>query len=196
MKVKAWHFVSADRRLRDGRPLPAVGELLVEPGPIKLYKKGLHGSRRLIDALGYAPGPVLCRTVHSGEILYGDDKLCSSGRIIIAMADVSEVLRKFARLCALDVVHLWDAPDVVIQYLKTGDVKTRHAAMSAARTAAMSAARAAAMSAAGAAAVVAARSAAGAAVWATAGAKHAAKAKQNRRLTAMVSRVMKGGGDE
>ena len=38
------------------------------------------------------------------------------------------MLRKFARLCALDVIDCWDAPDVVIEYLKTGDEFIRNAA--------------------------------------------------------------------
>jgi hypothetical protein len=32
-----------------------------------------------------------------------------------------ETLREFARWCALQVVHLWDAPEIVIEYLQTGD---------------------------------------------------------------------------
>jgi len=35
--------------------------------------------------------------------------------------DASLVLRRFARLCALDVVHLWSPPPLVVRYLRTGD---------------------------------------------------------------------------
>jgi len=65
---------------------------------------------------------------------------------------------------ALSVVHLWDAPDVVLDYLMTGDKSIRDAAWAAARIAARDAARYAAW----AAARVAARDAARYAAWAAA----------------------------
>jgi len=39
---------------------------------------------------------------------------------------------QFARWCSLRVVHLWDCPDVVMQYLETGDEELRDAAWNAA----------------------------------------------------------------
>ena len=44
-------------------------------------------------------------------------------------------LRKFARCCALDVAHLWNMPDVVREYLETGDDTKRDAARDAAEVA-------------------------------------------------------------
>ena len=44
----------------------------------------------------------------------------------------SEVYRAFARAQALRITHLWDAPPVVVQYLKTGDESIRDAAYRAA----------------------------------------------------------------
>src|SRR5690606_5250340 len=41
-------------------------------------------------------------------------------------------LRSFACACARDVLHLWDAPDVVRRYLDTGDETLRAAANAAA----------------------------------------------------------------
>ncbi len=82
--------------------------------------------------------------------------------------DCEEVLRLFARQCALEVVSLWDAPDVVRRYLETGEESLRNAARCAAWSVASrpAAARcatvrsaAAASAAAGAVAVTAARSA-------------------------------------
>lgn len=43
-----------------------------------------------------------------------------------------ETLRSFARWCALRVSDLWDAPQIVINYLKTGDNNLRAAARAAA----------------------------------------------------------------
>jgi len=47
----------------------------------------------------------------------------------------------FARWSALQVTHLWDCPDVVKQYLETGDEELRDAAWNAARAAARTAGR-------------------------------------------------------
>jgi hypothetical protein len=62
------------------------------------------------------------------------------------------MLRDFARQCALDVVHLWDCPPIVKEYLTTGDeslwAAARDAAWAAAWAAAWDAARAAAWAAA------------------------------------------------
>ena len=53
-------------------------------------------------------------------------------------------IHKFARECASDVLHLWDAPQVVKDYLATGDESLREAARAAARADAGEAASAAA----------------------------------------------------
>jgi hypothetical protein len=174
--MRAWHFVSDT--LRDGRPVPADGEVLVHEGPLILCASGLHASKNILDALQYAPGSIICRVEVGGEIIHGYDKLVCSERTILWRASGEQVLRKFARMCALDVLHLWDAPDIVVQYLKTGDQSIRAAARDAsdaARDADLAAARTAALAAAWAAA----RDAA----WATAG---AALTKQSRRLARMV----------
>jgi len=99
----------------------------------------------------------------------GDDKISATERKYLWGFDATDTLWRFARLCALDVVHLWDAPDIVVRYLKTGDESIRDAAWDAARAAARFAARdaawAAARAAARAAAWDAARAAARAAAW-------------------------------
>ena len=52
-------------------------------------------------------------------------------------------MRRFARLAALDVAHLWDMPAIVREYLETGDETKRAAALDAALDAAWAAALAA-----------------------------------------------------
>jgi len=188
--MKAWHFLPAMGQLANGGGPVKLGEWLQYEGDLILCQQGYHASRRLIDALNYAPGPIACRVEVAGHIIKGDDKFVAQRRRVIAWCDATEVLRRFARPCALDVVHLWDAPDVVVQYLNTGDEPLRAAARDAAgsaRAAAGSARDAAgsARDAAGAAARAAARSA-----WA------AARAKQNRRLTAMISAELRAHGEE
>jgi hypothetical protein len=137
MKTIAYHFV-ADK-LRDGRAIPPNGEWLEHTGEIEMCTAGLHASLHVADALKYAPGAMLCLVELDGEIGVGDDKVVASKRRIIARFDATELLRADARASALSVIHLWNAPAVVKQYLETGDkslrIEARNAAYAAARAA-------------------------------------------------------------
>jgi len=208
--ILGWHFLPMDRRLLhdDGREVK-VGETVKFDGTLKLCSSGLHASLDLWHALGYAPGPVLCRVRCSGQLLHDTDKLVCTERTVLWMADATDMLRESARLCALDVIHLWDAPAIVIEYLKTGNETKRAAAWAAARAAAGDAARAAAgaaawdaaWDAAWAAARAAAMAAAGAAAWAAAvaaawdaawdAAWAAAEKNQEQRLVKMAQALRK-----
>ena len=161
--ILAWHFLPADRKLLHGNGQRVrVGRKIIYGGDLKLCVSGLHASRRPIDALEYITGPILCRVRCDGTIIEDTDKLVCSERTVLYWFDASVMLRAFARRCALDVIHLWNPPEVVVRYLKTGDKDIRDAAGAAARAAA---------SAAGAAA---------GATWA------AARDSQNRRLLGMI----------
>lgn len=137
----AYHFTGD--KLRDGRPIPPVGEWLVHEGPIEPCVSGLHASAHPSDALVYAPGPMLHKVEIEGDIReHGDptDKVVGRRRKIIASIDATELLRAFSRWCALQVIHLWHAPDVVRTYLETGDESLRTAATAAAYAATAAAA--------------------------------------------------------
>lgn len=128
--LAGWHF--AGHTLRDGTPLPKAGEILpeiVDPVPCV---RGYHASVRAIDALGYAPGAFVARVELRGEIVpHGDstDKHAASVRVgLTDYIDATDVLLSFARQCALDVIEIWDAPPVVVQFLTTGRKDLRHAA--------------------------------------------------------------------
>ena len=160
--IDAWWF-STGKTLPhgDGRRI-AIGRTHKVEGTIIPCNNGLHASVKPLDALQYAPGPIVWRVRMGGTGVDDGDKLAASERTYIGGGiDVSDTLRLFARQCALDVVHLWDAPDIVIKYLKTGDESIRAAA--------------------GAAAGAAARDAA----W------DAARAKQNRRLGRLLNAAIK-----
>jgi len=173
----AWHFTGD--KLRDGLPLPEVGVWEHYEGKLEMCKSGLHWSRDPFDALQHAPGANLRRVEIKGDFLEQEDKGCSHYRRTVYQFDATELLRYFARMQALSVIHLYpnDKDDVVFDYLMTGDESLRDAARSAAESAARYAARAAAQSAAWAAArsaaesaaQSAARSAAESAAWAAAG---------------------------
>jgi hypothetical protein len=109
-----------------------------------MCERGLHGSLDPFDALTYAPGETLCRVQLGGTIIQGDDKCVATRRKIVTRVDATSLLWSFARSCALDVVKLWDAPPVVVQYLTTGEESLRAAARDAAWADAGDAARAAA----------------------------------------------------
>jgi hypothetical protein len=139
--IRAWHFVG--NKLRDGWPIPADGEWLEHDGPLILCRQGLHASRHPMDALRYAPGSTLCLVDCDGEIIESDDKLICRKRRIVARCDATDALFYFARMQALSVAHLWDAPNIVLDFLMTGENRdaARAAAWDAARAAAWDAAR-------------------------------------------------------
>jgi len=149
MSVYAWHFTD-DNKLRDGSPLPPVGETLKFDAEPILCAQGLHASLHPFDALKYAPGDTLHFVHCAGIILHQDDKLVCTERTIIASFEASEMLRYFARMQALSVLHL--APEnmaeVVEDWIMTGEESIRSAAYYAAYSAARSAAYYAANSAA------------------------------------------------
>lgn len=132
-KILAWHFVGDT--LRDGRPVPEDGEVLRHDGPMEMYASGLHASVRCVDALQYAPGDTLCRVECSGDVEHGGDKFICRERVILSRINSEPLLRAWARWCALQVINLWDAPSVVVEYLTTGDESQRNAAWDAARAA-------------------------------------------------------------
>ena len=165
--VTAYHFVGAT--LRDGRPIPPDGEWLEHDGKVEMCNSGLHASRHPLDTLQFAPGSTLCLVECEDIVTEHDDKLVCRRRRIVARIDATDLLWRAAREYAQAVLHLWDAPQVVKDFLASGDESLRGAARAAARGAARGAASAAAMDAAWAAAMdaawAAARAAARAAAW-------------------------------
>jgi hypothetical protein len=163
-----YHFTG--KTLRNGDPIPKIGEWLIHDGLIEMCSSGLHASPTAWAALQYAPGELLHKVELDGIAeTHEGDKAVASKRRIVATIDATDIMRRFARTVALGVIHLWNPPAVVVEYLNTGDESNRAAAWAAARDAAWDAAWAAAGAAAGdaawAAAWAAARDAAGGAAW-------------------------------
>ncbi len=189
-KIKAWYFAPENGRLSYGDNRE-IGEGItheIEGTPI-LCKHGLHASKRVLDALQYATSPILWQVELSGGIVKGNDKIVGTSRTYIKMIDTTDILLKFSRLCALDVVHLWDAPDAVISFLKTGKSEFRESAYAAAcaATDGVGAAYAAACAATNDAAATDVVYAAACAATDGVGAAYDA---QNKRLTAMIRRKL------
>ena len=143
--MKAWHFTGD--KLRDGSPLPRKGRWLTYSGEVKMCESGLHASLEPFDALQYAPGARLHLVELADVVNQQSDKVVARKRKIIASIDATKLLRYFARIQAVSCLDAWtdNPPDVVLDYLMTGDESIQAAAAeSAARSAAESAARSAA----------------------------------------------------
>jgi hypothetical protein len=74
---------------------------------------GLRGALNVLDALSYAPGPVVCRVRFGGRIVEDDDQLVASRRTVLGMADATDELRAFACWCVretpiADGRKVWD----------------------------------------------------------------------------------------
>jgi hypothetical protein len=118
--MKAWYFSTDDLVLRygDNRKIRTGITHTVDCEPI-LRKQGLHGSKRIIDALDCAPGNIVWRVELTGRMVHGSDKVSATrSQVSVGRRLQRHTEADFARRCALDVIHLWDAPDVVISYLK------------------------------------------------------------------------------
>lgn len=130
----AYHFCGAT--LRDGRPIPADGEWLVHEGQVTICETGLHASSHPFDALQFAPGATLCIVECEDIVTEHVDKLVCRRRKIVKRIDATELLWKASREYAKSVLHLWDAPQVVKDFLDTGDESLMASARAAARAAA------------------------------------------------------------
>ncbi len=117
----------------DGRIVRSGKTYRAPKGKIDLCRHGMHASLRAIDALSYKHGVglVVCRVRVSGWVVHGNDKLVGRSRRVLWMAQADPTLREFARWCAREALHLWDAPKVVRDYLETGDESLRAAARAA-----------------------------------------------------------------
>ena len=171
-----WHFLPADRRLRGSREVVEAGRTYRAEGPLVMCRNGMHASTRALDALSYAPGPVVSRVELLGERLDASDKSCARERPVLWIADAATVLHEFACAVAMDALHLTEARGAGVDPCSWAAIETKRrwlrgeatdAELRAARSAAWSAAWSAARSAAWR-AESAARSAAQSAAWSAA----------------------------
>jgi hypothetical protein len=95
--LKAWHFLREDGCLRyEPHTKVEVGQTLKYNGFWPTSQQGYHASVRAMDALKYAPGPIVCRVELGGVIVEEKDKAVASERTVLAMANASTVLHEFA----------------------------------------------------------------------------------------------------
>ena len=199
--VKAWHFLRENGRMRWGpEGKVQAGRVYRVKPPLVMCEHGLHGSVKALDALGYAPGPIVCRVELRGEILRDNDKLCATERKVLWVADATRTLHEFVCWCAERALQrerkagrepakaLWAAIAAKRMWLRGElDDKGLADASDAARAASAAASAASAAAWAASAAAWAARAAA----WAASAALTAAWAAQNRKLTRMLNALAK-----
>ena len=172
--IYAWHFVPSNLRLaHSGEPVE-VGRTYHVMGKIIPCENGLHGSIRLIDALGYVSSSILTRCRYDGTIVHEQDKLAASERTIIWLGDIKSILHEAACVFAEGALHSskitdprsWAAIEAKRKWLR-GEITDKElaAAGDAAWDASWYIARAAAWAAADAASWAAAWAAAKAAAW-------------------------------
>ena len=99
----AWHFVGDT--LRDGKPIPQDGIWLHHEGTCVMCKSGLHASRRILDALVYAPGATICRVECADIVGEEKNKLVAKSRKILWRINGEEVLRAFAEQQSLSSLY-------------------------------------------------------------------------------------------
>jgi hypothetical protein len=133
-RIKAWHFTTD--KLRDGRPVPAVGAVLKHEGDVVACRSGLHASKRLRDCIGYAPFGTtqLHRVELWGDVSEESDKLVARNRRILYTVPAESFLREFAREVGLEALLSYfgePTPEqeedyyLVLNYLCTGDPEIR-----------------------------------------------------------------------
>ena len=187
--MKAWHFTNEKMTLGygDGRKI-VEGECLSCEGDIEICRNGMHGSKRIVDALRYAPGPILTRVEITGDVVEDDNKIAGRHRKVLWSLDATEILHRFAVQVALDACHeagvtdpvVLAAPQAKLDWL---DGKISNEELVAARSAAWSAAWSDGLACSAASACLAACSAAR---WAG---ESVAKAAQEKLLQKMVSKT-------
>ena len=92
-----WHFLRDNRCLgyRDGR-MVKVGVTLKVEGQVELCCRGLHASKRVMDALYHATGSIVCLVTLGGEVLHGEDKSVAEERTALWIYDAEKLFREFA----------------------------------------------------------------------------------------------------
>ena len=145
-----WHFLRQNWETNSGSIKTKVGDTYhVEP-PIKICSHGMHGSRKVLDALGHLAGPILTLCEVWGEFAEQSDKIVAEYRRPLWGKDISTELNEWA-CCNAEVALLvaeiedsrcWEAIEAKRAWLR-GEISDKElaAARDAARAAARDAAR-------------------------------------------------------
>ena len=150
MKTLAWHFLPEDGKIAHrNRRKVEVGKTYSVKGKIEICSNGMHGSRRVLDALGYMDSTLVERVEIWGDVVEQDDKLCGRHRKCLGLKDITTILHEFACDVAEDALkkakitdkRSWGAIEAKRKWIK-GEITDSelYAAMDVAWSAAWSAA--------------------------------------------------------
>lgn len=99
--IDCWHFIGADKKLgyKDGRKVIKGRTLsILNNKPIKLCENGLHGSRKVFDALAWSnQSDYLCKVKIWGDVQKDERKLAGRHRYC-------EYIVKWERVYGLSIV--------------------------------------------------------------------------------------------
>lgn len=123
-RMLGWHWIREDGTLRTGERVTAGG-VYCAVGPLVMCRNGVHASRRALDALQYAPGPVLCRVKLSGGIIHDTDKSVARERSVLWLADATTILHEFACAVATDALHLIEAKGETVDPRSWAAIQTK-----------------------------------------------------------------------
>ena len=96
-----YYFHNGREQFGSHRKIEAGKTYRVAGKPV-LCEHGLHASKRIIDALRYAPSDAkyVCLVELGGAVKLDTDKAVATRRTVLAMADVEIILHEFACWCA------------------------------------------------------------------------------------------------
>jgi hypothetical protein len=115
--MEAWHLSSIDCISQYGKNM-VVGETHKIDGEPVMHRHGYHAFPNLINAINGASGPIIWKVDLGGTTIEGHNRLVAQECTYLWKVDGSLILRKFASQCALEVTNKWQAPEVVIKFLK------------------------------------------------------------------------------
>jgi hypothetical protein len=109
MAESGWHFLCDDGTTESNGLRPVPGETLRYEGPLSVCHSGLHYCSYALDALNYAPSPIVERVEAVGKVVKGKgiytDKRVTSARKCLWIANATPVLHEFACWCAEQVLQ-------------------------------------------------------------------------------------------
>lgn len=114
------YVYSADK-LSGDKLIPPLGEWQEYHGSSSLKFFGLSAHTNHYTALKYAKGHLLHKVELAGEIYKESNSIFAERRRFVATIDVTELMYEFARGCAWGVIDQWGAPEVVLEYLESGE---------------------------------------------------------------------------
>jgi len=111
-EILAWHFLRGDKKLGyEDKRIVALGETItVEPDKLEMCKFGLHGSKKILDALSfvYWENAIACRVKLGGRVIEKEDKIVASERTVISWFECARILHEFAYRVGEDVLPIFE----------------------------------------------------------------------------------------